>query len=156
MKADTTAQTHGDDFALSVGLYNALGKLLRKLRKQSGKQPFSSTEQATMALLESSGQMLPSELAEAHHISAQGISQIVNRLFDQGIIDKHPDPTDKRKVYLSLNKKGLQELLSIRVSRSQWLSETVTQTLNPADKIILQKAVVLLNRLAANPSKDKD
>lgn len=138
------------DFDLSVGLYNVLGKLLRKLRKQSGKQPFSSTEQATMALLESNGSMLPSELADAHHISAQAVSQIVNRLYEQNVMDKHPDPADKRKVYLTLTKKGLQELLLIRASRSKWLSEAVGQELNQKEKNILEEAVQILGRLADN------
>lgn len=138
------------DFNLSVGIYNVLGKLLRKLRKQSGKQPFSSTEQATMALLESNGRMLPSELAESHHISAQGISQIVNRLFEQGVIDKHPDDSDKRKIYLSMTKKGEQELLAIRISRSKWLSGAVSEQLSPKEKNILKEAVEILGRLANN------
>lgn len=145
-----TARTEAPSptFQLSVALYNALGKLLRKLRKEAGKQPFSTTEQATMALLESNGRMLPSELAEAHHISAQGVSQIVNRLAEQNCIDKHPDETDKRKIYLSLNKQGLTALLSIRESRSKWLSKAVDSNLNEKEKEILQQAVILLNRLA--------
>lgn len=147
---DPAINLNDADFTLSVGLYNVLGKLLRKLRKQSGKQPFSTTEQATMALLDSNGQMLPSELADAHHISAQGISQIVTRLYEQGIMDKHPDKTDKRKVYLSLTKKGQQELLDIRVSRSKWLSGAVSQQLSQKEKNIIKEAVEILGRLADN------
>lgn len=138
------------DFSLSVGIYNVLGKLLRKLRKQAGKQPFSATEQATMALLESNGRMLPSELADAHHISAQGISQIVNRLSEINVIDRHPDQSDKRKIYLSLNKKGHQDLLAIRITRSKWLSEAVSDQLSQKEKKILQEAVDILSRLATN------
>ena len=147
---DPAIDINDSDFALSVKLYNVLGKILRKLRKQAGKQPFSTTEQATMALLDSNGQMLPSELADAHHISAQGISQIVNRLFDQGVITRHPDQSDKRKVYLSLTKKGQQALLNIRISRSKWLAGTVSDQLSPKEKNILKEAVEILGRLAEN------
>ncbi|QEC72981.1 hypothetical protein FSB73_16145 [Arachidicoccus ginsenosidivorans] len=73
---DPAIDINETDFDLSVKLYNVLGKILRKLRKQAGKQPYSTTEQATMALLDSNGQMLPSELAEAHHISAQGFLRL--------------------------------------------------------------------------------
>jgi len=147
---DPTIELNESDFNLSVKLYNVLGKILRKLRKQSGRQPYSTTEQATMALLDSNGKLLPSELAEAHHISAQGVSQIVNRLFEQGVIDKHPDQSDKRKVYLSLTKKGQEELLNIRISRSKWLAGTVSDKLSPEEKNILNKAVDILGRLAEN------
>lgn len=154
MKQTPQTEPKSPSFQLSVGLYNALGKLLRKLRKEAGKQPFSSTEQATMALLESNKQMLPSEIADAHHISAQGVSQIVNRLSLQGCIDKHPDAQDKRKIYLSLNDQGLNTLLSIRESRSKWLSKAVDYQLNEKEKETLAEAVVLLNRLANTKEKE--
>jgi len=140
--------TGNEDFNVAVKLYNILGKLMRRLRKQSGKQAFSTTEQATLALLDSNGPMLPSELAEAHHISAQGVSQIVNRLFDQGIIDKEPDLSDKRKIYVSLTKSGHQELLAIRSIRSKWLAETIGDALTLKEKNTLQEAIDLLDRLA--------
>ena len=136
------------DFKLSVGLYNVLGKILRKLRKQAGKQPFSTTEQAIMALLDSNGKMLPSELADAHFISAQAISQMINRLHEQGAVEKHPDPEDKRKVYLSLTPSGLQQLLAIRLSRSKWLSGAVSEQLSQKEKDTLKEAVEILGRLA--------
>lgn len=154
MKQTQQTEKQNPSFQLSVGLYNALGKLLRKLRKEAGKQPFSSTEQATLALLESNNKMLPSEIADAHHISAQGVSQIVNRLSEQGCIDKHPDDKDKRKIYLSLNDQGMDALLSIRESRSKWLSKAVDSNLDKKEKEILQQAVTLLNRLANTKEKE--
>jgi len=146
---DPSVPINERDFQLSVGLYNALGRLLRKLRKQAGKQSFSTTEQAIMALLDSNGKMLPSELADAHFISAQAISQIVNRLHEQGAIEKHPDSEDKRKVYLTLTKSGQQQLLAIRVSRSKWLSGAVSDQLSQKEKEVLKEAVEILGRLAS-------
>lgn len=138
---------------LAVELYNAIGKLMRKLRKQSGKQPFSSTEQATMALLESNHKMLPSELAEAHHISAQGVSQIIQRLFARGCIEKSSDQKDKRKVYLSLTPTGLEELMAIRAARNQWLSQVMEAELDEKQQAVLKAAVGLLNQLAETKFK---
>ena len=46
--------------------------------------------------------LAPSELAEALHISRAGISYLVDRLVDQGLVSRVPDPHDRRRMQLQL------------------------------------------------------
>ncbi len=136
------------DFKLAVALNSSIAKLTRRLRKQAGKQPFSLTEQTTMALLEANKKMLPSELADAHHISAQAISQVINRLYDQNCIIKNEDEADKRKVYISLNEEGRQKLTEMRTARSQWLGGAIDKELTKEEKAQLPVFIAMLQRLS--------
>ncbi|MGF7230214.1 MarR family winged helix-turn-helix transcriptional regulator [Arachidicoccus sp.] len=136
------------DFKLAVALNSAIATLTRKLRKQAGKQPFSLTEQTTMALLYANKRMLPSELADAHHISAQAISQVLNRLYEQNCIVKTEDETDKRKVYISLNEEGKQKLTEMRAARSEWLGRAIEKELTEEEKAVLPAFITMLAKLS--------
>ncbi|HEY0299323.1 MAG TPA: MarR family transcriptional regulator [Arachidicoccus sp.] len=135
-------------FNLAVVFNNSMAQLTRRLRKEAGKQPFSLSEQTTMALLEQNKKMLPSELAESHHISAQAMSQILNRLFEQRCIIKSEDEKDGRKVYVSLNANGKSRLAEMRAARSQWLSLAIEKALSKEDAAQLSTFVALLQKLS--------
>ncbi len=81
-------------------------RLVRNLRRQSANLPFSHTDLLTLSLLHEHGSLLPSELSELERISAQAISQIINKLDEAGCIRKKTDKNDKRKTALSLTPKG--------------------------------------------------
>lgn len=48
------------------------------------------------------------ELAEVMEMNQPGITKIVTVLLDKGLLQSTPDATDKRKRYLTINKKGLK------------------------------------------------
>lgn len=135
-------------FSLAVSFNNTMAQLTRRLRKEAGKQPFSLSEQTTMALLEQNKSMLPSELADLHHISAQAMSQIINRLFSEGCIVKKADENDGRKIYISLNANGKDKLAEMRAARSLWLSKAIEKTLTEKEIAQLPSVVDLLQKLS--------
>ncbi|ANI88427.1 hypothetical protein A9P82_03380 [Arachidicoccus ginsenosidimutans] len=135
-------------FDLAVSFNNSMAQLTRRLRKEAGKQPFSLSEQTTMALLEQNTKMLPSELADAHHISAQAMSQIINRLYEEDCIVKNADDKDGRRVYISLNTTGKSKLAEMRAARSAWLSEAIAKKLSKEEIAQLPSFVALLQKLS--------
>jgi len=137
------------DLELAIQLARVTARLVRKLRKYSGRQDFSLTEQATMSLLEQHRQMLPSELAEAHHISAQAVSQIINRLHRDQCIKKSPDRVDRRRTYISLSAKGRRLLEDIRKQRGIWLSGAIAELLTQEEKKMLPEATRIIEKLAS-------
>ena len=70
-------------------------RLVRNLRSKNSNSPYSHVDLLTMGLLQEHGTLLPSELAELERVSAQAISQIIQRLFADGCIAKTTDKTDK-------------------------------------------------------------
>lgn len=101
-----------------------------------------------MALLEQHKKMLPSELAELHHISAQAMSQIISRLFSEDCIIKSADENDGRKVYISLNANGKARLAEMRAARSLWLAKAIEKTLTEVEIAQLPSVVELLQKLS--------
>lgn len=137
-----------NDLAIASELRIAVSRLMRQFRKQVVNFPVSMTEQTTMALLDQYKQLLPSELAAIEKITAQSMSQILNNLHAMGYIHKEVSAEDKRKVVVSLSKKGLEVLTSIRTKRSEWLANAMSRLLTPEEKKILKQSAGIIQKLA--------
>ena len=98
--------TKAEDLALATEIRIAVSRMHRQFRKQITGFPVSMLEQSVMAVLDRRGNMLPSELAIIEKVSAQSMSQTLNHLHELDFVHKKADPGDKRKVIVSLSKKG--------------------------------------------------
>lgn len=136
------------DLAVAAEIRIAVSRILRQFRKQVVNFPVSMTEQTTLALLDQHQQLLPSELAAMEKITAQSMSQVLNNLHHLGYIHKEGAAHDKRKVYVSLSKKGLEVLNSIRTKRNEWLANAMAKLLTTEEKKILKQSAAILQRLA--------
>jgi DNA-binding MarR family transcriptional regulator len=61
---------------------------------------------SVLRVLQLSGALSPSELAELTLRSTGGMTQIVDRLASAGLVGRTPDPTDRRRVVVGLTPKG--------------------------------------------------
>ena len=123
-------------------------RLVRNLRKQSATSPFSHTDLLTLGLLHEHGSLLPSELSELERISAQAISQIINKLDEAGCIQKKTDATDKRKTEISLTKKGSKTLDDIWQKKNAWLANAMNDLFSDKEMKTIASCLPLLQRLA--------
>lgn len=124
-------------------------RLVRNLRKQSAASPFSHTDLLTLGLLHEHGSLLPSELSELERISAQAISQIINKLDEAGCIQKKTDVADKRKTEISLTKKGSKTLDDIWQKKNAWLANAMNDLFSDKEMKTIASCLPLLQRLAA-------
>lgn len=99
--------------------------------------------------------LFPSEMAEMVKIKAQSMSQIINKLGESNLIIKTPSETDKRKILISLSEVGRQLVEQTRHERDEWLNDAIEQTLTPAEKKVLQEAVLLIDKLIEYNKKNK-
>ncbi len=136
------------DIALATEVRTALSRLIRQLRKQVANHPLSLTEHATLALLDQHGELLPSELAAMEKVTAQAMSQSLNKMEELGYIKRTPAPDDKRKVHVSLSKQGGQVLAAVRSNRSEWLAGAMSALLTAEEKKILKQAASIIQKLA--------
>jgi len=123
-------------------------RLIRNLRQQHSDSGFSHVDLLTMSLLHEHGSLLPSELAQLERVSAQAISQVVQKLHDGGCIRKTADKTDKRKTTLSLTAKGNQVLARVWEEKNAWLVRTVDELFSDREIETIEKALPLLKRLS--------
>ncbi|HJT74220.1 MAG TPA: MarR family transcriptional regulator [Chitinophaga sp.] len=135
-------------YEVAASLRSTITRLVRQLRKQNIASDFSNAELLTMGLLDQHGRMLPSALAEMERISAQAISQIINRLSEAGCVNRVTDETDKRKVFISLTEKGLQHLVETRRIKEEWLVKAMEHLFTAEELKLIEAFLPLLQRLA--------
>jgi DNA-binding MarR family transcriptional regulator len=89
------------------GLSNRLSRLLQQ---QLGTTVY---QVGILAAVEEGARRLH-EVAEAtgHHVS--GASRLVDRMVSDGLLDRHPDPADRRAVALALTEAGTRQLAQAR------------------------------------------
>lgn len=135
-------------YEVAASLRSTVTRLIRQLRKQNITSDFSNAELLTMGLLDQHGKLLPSELAEMERISAQAISQILNRLAQVGCVDRVADETDKRKLVISLTEKGTQHLYETRRIKEEWLVKAMDHLFSAEELVLIEAFLPLLQRLA--------
>lgn len=138
--------TKTDEVAAS--LRSTVTRLVRQLRKQNISSDFSNAELLTMGLLDQHGKLLPSALAEMERISAQAISQILNRLEEVGCVNRVMDENDKRKSVVSLTEKGIQHLYENRRIKEEWLIKAMDKLFSAEELSLIEAFLPLLQRLA--------
>jgi len=135
-------------YEVAASLRSTVTRLVRQLRKQNISSDFSNAELLTMGLLDQHGKLLPSALAEMERISAQAISQILNRLEEVGCVNRVMDETDKRKSVVSLTEKGTQHLYENRRIKEEWLVKAMDKLFSAEELALIEAFLPLLQRLA--------
>ncbi|SFO22222.1 transcriptional regulator, MarR family [Chitinophaga sp. YR627] len=135
-------------YEVAASLRSTVTRLVRQLRKQNISSDFSNAELLTMGLLDQHGKLLPSALAEMERISAQAISQILNRLEEVGCVNRVMDETDKRKSVVSLTEKGIQHLYENRRIKEEWLVKAMDKLFSAEELALIEAFLPLLQRLA--------
>jgi DNA-binding MarR family transcriptional regulator len=91
-------------------ILEALSALTRQLARASGGPdegpPMTSTQRLAMFETAMSGPLRLSALAERMGITAPTASRAVDGLVDLGLMERHPDPDDRRAVRIDLTRPG--------------------------------------------------
>jgi len=137
-----------DSLELSSSLRTAVSTMHKMLRKQSATiSEYSMTERETIGLLMRNSSLLPTELAHLTKVKTQSMSQILNRLVEQGVIKRTPSKDDKRKVYISITSAGKKIVEKARYEWDEWLKSKIETSLNEKEKELIIKVLPVLNKL---------
>ncbi|MGZ3883731.1 MAG: MarR family winged helix-turn-helix transcriptional regulator [Bacteroidia bacterium] len=137
-----------DSAELSSSLRTVVSGLHKSLRKQmSPVSTYSMTEIETIALLTRHAALLPTELAALTRVKTQSMSQIINKLTEQGVVKRTPSRDDKRKVYISLTAAGKKMVEKTRYERDAWLKGVIEKALTDKERDLLVKALAVMNKL---------
>jgi DNA-binding MarR family transcriptional regulator len=134
--------------ALASELRISIGLLLRRMRQIPVEGELSLPESSALARLDRGGPATASELAKREQISPQSIGATLAALEARGMIDREPDPSDGRRVILSLSKRGAQALHDRRSAKTKALATGLEAEFSGAELERLAAAAPLLERLA--------
>lgn len=95
------------------------------------------------------------DLAEYIGVSLPSMSKLVDALAYRGLIDRQPDPEDRRRVRLSLTQEGMSVLSKAREAVKARFAVRLARL--PAEDIALVTAgMALLRELFANPAEPQE
>jgi len=142
------ASDHRDVGALASELRVVVGQLIRRLRAEQ--QRFSLSQGAVLGRLDREGPQSVSDLAAAERVRPQSMAQTVADLESAGLVDRRPDPGDRRRALVSLTEAGVEAILASRREREGWLAAELEQ-LSAEDRRTLARAVELIDAIAGSP-----
>jgi len=132
-------------------LGDAFGAVARRLRSASMASLSAwdvtpSQMRAIRILTGHEGGVRSSELAHHLHIAPRSATEVIDALEAKGLVERSPDPTDRRATLVSLTPRGVE--LSAEVRRARGLeSEKLFERLSPTDRAHLER---ILRQLQAD------
>lgn len=131
------------DLAHSLRLM--VGRLARRLRQRTLGE-LTPSQLSVLSSLDRQGPMTLSALAETEGVVAASISGIVGRLVDKGLVERVPNPDDKRSTLVEMSSRGRQVLEKGRGERTAFLAGRIDQ-LSAEEREVLAEAVAILARM---------
>ena len=140
-----TTMTDQVQVLLASELRVVIGRLVRRLRAE---HRFSLSQGAVLGRLDREGPRCVSDLALAERVRPQSMAQTVGELEAAGLVERRPDPDDRRRALVELTDQGRVTLEADRRQREGWLARAIRDELTPEERGLLEDAVAVLGRLA--------
>ena len=132
-------------------LHSAAIHLLRRLRTEDVVAALSAPRLSALSVIVFAEHPLTlGELAEAEQVRPPTISRLVKELEAEGLVERLPDPGDRRVQRLRATDEGRRLLHEGRARRVEALARDL-EDLAPGDLATLEAAADLLERLALPP-----
>ena len=137
-----------NDGEIAANLRVVLSRLIKILRNEVKNDGLLSlTERSTLGLVNQHIEILPSELANMEKVTAQSMSQIINKLLELGFIKKTSSKTDKRKVIITITAAGRKSIEKKRNETQEWLTKSIVEKTTQKEKETLVNAIKVLTKL---------
>ncbi|MEV7981081.1 MarR family transcriptional regulator [Streptomyces sp. NPDC086519] len=130
-------------------LLAGLSVLVRRVRQVPVDGGLTMPERTALSRLDRLGPTTSSALAREAQITAQAMGATLGALRSRGLVERHPDPDDGRRMVLSVTEAGLQALQDKRNARVDLIARALTSSaFTQAELELLAEAGPLLERLA--------
>lgn len=133
---------------IAAALRVSIGLLRRRLRQVRAGDDLTMPESSALARLDRTGPATPGALAKAEQISPQSMGATLAALEARGLVERHADPADGRRVVLSVTAAGLELLRTKRGARIEQMAQALSAGFTAAELRHLAAAAPLLERLA--------
>lgn len=128
-------------------LFLCMGLLRRRLRQRPVVDVLTFPQMAALSRLDRCGSATSAELARQEQISPQSMGVTIGELEGRGFLSRQPDPTDGRRILLSITASGKREVNRRRDARVEQLTAGLTG-FSAAELAQLAAAAPLIERLA--------
>jgi DNA-binding MarR family transcriptional regulator len=136
--------TGTDTALLAADLRGVIGQLIRRLRREN---LFPLNQASVLGRLDREGSQSVSDLAAAERVRPQSMAQTVGDLEADGLIERRPDPDDRRRALVLLTAAGQPRIEADRAAREGWLVKAFEE-LPDEDLATIERSVAILHRIA--------
>ena len=124
------------------GMEGVLAHIIQSFMASMKQHGLSTPQIHALMYIFHAGECQVSDIGTLADVSNAAASQLVERLVQQGLVDRREDPRDRRNKLLSLSSKG-KELFHESVLENQFLMEIMAK-LTPAERQAVHNAFMLL------------
>jgi DNA-binding MarR family transcriptional regulator len=139
----------------AVDLRLSVMRLARRLRTQRLPGDLNLACLSALGHLEREGPATTTSLAAVDRITPQSMTRSVAELVDRGLVERSPDPEDRRQTLLHITESGRDFLERDRQRRDAWLTQALAEQLTDVERDLVLLAGRLLDRLAASPGEEQ-
>jgi DNA-binding MarR family transcriptional regulator len=133
---------------IAQSIQTTFSLLRRRIAQTDGEGGLSMPQLAALARLDQHGPSTVSDLARAEGISTQSMGATLGPLAEAGLIDRRPDATDGRRVFLRVTPVGAAALHRGTEDLSRKIADTLLREFSEPELSQLSRAAGLLERLA--------
>jgi len=135
-----------DPLAEAAAVREGVQRLSRRLQGERSPTGLSLTKTSLLGHLARRGDLSPGELAAADRLQPQSVTRALAELERDGLVQRYPDPADKRTHRIRLTVTGRATLGADMRRRDEWLAGAMA-SLTPGQRATLLEAADLLARL---------
>ena len=121
-------------------------KIERSIKQKQKNKNISYETYFCLLILKKGGLVKMSEIARDLRLSKQQATQMIDKLYQHGMIDRQDDPQDRRSILIGINDKGRQFLIDNPLDTSP-LQEQIQTHLTADDQAEFNQAIETLLRL---------
>jgi DNA-binding MarR family transcriptional regulator len=125
----------------------AIARTARRLRQEAGTE-LSPSLTAALATIDRHGPMTPSEVAQRERIQRPTVTRLLARLEEAGLVQRTPDPADRRSSLLSSTPAGHELMEELRTRKTAYLARRL-ERLDPEERATLERAAAILEKVLA-------
>jgi DNA-binding MarR family transcriptional regulator len=122
-----------------------VARTARRLRQEADAD-LSPSVISALATIDRHGPLTPSELAAHERVQRPTATRVLARLEEAGLIDRAPDPADRRSALVSASTAGRTLLRRQRSRKDQYLARRLA-ALDGDDVATLERAAAILERM---------
>jgi DNA-binding MarR family transcriptional regulator len=141
--------THGADTAVTEAAA-ALDRAYSWMRRAYRPSGWSAVALSTLDAVDRLGPQRVTELVARERITQPGMTGLVSRLADAGLVERRQDPNDGRATLVAITPAGREHLRSLRQRRAEVLAERIA-CLPAAERRALTTAAAALQALSELP-----
>jgi DNA-binding MarR family transcriptional regulator len=142
-----------DSAATAVALTAAIRLLRSRLRQESppALAELTMPQALVLARIMEEGPISNAALAAGEYMRPQSTHEMVLFLEGRGLVERRPDPADRRKRLIEVSPDGRSIVSELMGIRHEWLSGAIQRDLTPAEQEMLAIAAGLMQRIASSP-----